>query len=74
MSGYYQTHKQQANDRVQARLQEAELHRLAKQGAPKRGFSLFGAAKRLFGSQKASEVTSQKQNVLGTSRRQRYAD
>ena len=29
MSGTYQTHKQQANDRVQARLQEAELHRLA---------------------------------------------
>ena len=74
MSGTYQSHKQQANARVQTRLQEAELHRLAKQGAPKQGFSLFSAAKRLFGGQKASDFTDQKPNVLGTSRRQRYAD
>jgi hypothetical protein len=65
MSGYYQTHKQQANARVQARLQEVELHRLAKEGAPKRGFSLFSAAKKLFGGQKATASADQKQNVLG---------
>jgi hypothetical protein len=32
MSGYYHFHKQQANEQVQARLQEAESHRLSKQG------------------------------------------
>jgi hypothetical protein len=32
MSSYYHFHKQQANEQIQARLQEAESHRLSKQG------------------------------------------
>lgn len=74
MSMHYQSHKQQANARVQARLQEAELHRLAKQGKQKGGFSLFGAVKKLFVRRQASESIDRKGNVLGAPRRQRYAD
>ena len=31
MSGYYEWQKQQANEQIQARLREAESHRLASQ-------------------------------------------
>jgi len=74
MSMHYQSHKQQANARVQARLQEAELHRLAKQGKQKGGFSLFKTARKLFGRGQASESVDQKGNVPGARHRQRYAD
>ena len=74
MSSHYQSHKHQANSRIQARLQEAEMHRLAKQGAPEGGFFLFSAVKKLFGRQQSSESADQKRNALGAPRRQRYAD
>ena len=74
MSMHYQSHKQQANARVQARLQEAELHRLAKQGKQKGGFSVFKTAWKLFGRGQASESVDQTGNVLGAHHQQRYAD
>ena len=73
MSSHYQSHKHQANARIQARIQEAEMHRLAKQGAPGGGFSLFSAVKNLFGRRQSTGSADQKRNVLGAPRRQRYA-
>jgi len=74
MSSHYQSHKQQANSRIQARLQEAEMHRLAKLGVSRGGFSLFSAVRKLFGRWQSSESADQRGNALGSPRRQRYAD
>ena len=74
MSGHYQSHKHQAHSRHQARLQEAEMHRLAKQGGQEGGFSLFGSIRKLFGRRPAVESTDRRGNVLSSPRHQRYAD
>jgi hypothetical protein len=74
MSSHYQSHKHQANARIKARIQEAEMHRLAKQGSQKGGFSLFSAVKNLFGRRQSSESADQRGNALGSPRRRRYAD
>jgi hypothetical protein len=74
MSSHYQSHKHQANARIQARIQEAEMHRLAKQGVTEGGFSLFSAVKNLFGRPETTESADPKRNALGAPRRQRFAD
>lgn len=74
MSGHYQSHKQQANARVHRMRQEGELHRLAKQRAPKDRFLLFRAINNLFGRKKETSSKDPEPKMLVAPRRQRYAE
>ena len=66
MSNNYEWQRHQINERIQDRLRDGELHRLAKEVPAKPKFSPFDTARRWLGSCKAKVSAGQKPNISDT--------